>query len=322
MAFRLKNFCLGFRHRIREFYYGVRYLSFSADWGKVDEDLRNAGIAMIDGRMRHGGICDRFKGIISFYNYCRFAQKPFRIKYTFPFELTDYIVPNKYDWRISDNNISNSFWHVRPIYARKESGRRLLKLKTEKQIRFYGNRDFAYTLPFSPFNDDWGGVFNYLFKPSPILQERLDYHKNEINGEYIAAVFRFQNLLGDFKEYHIQALSDTESKEKLISANIEELRKIHEQNPDMRILVTSDSSSFLERASELEFVYAIKGRQSHIDTKNAPQSNAIKPFIDFYMIAGAKKVYGISLDDMYDSEFPVCAAKVGHVPFIRIEKRF
>lgn len=148
---------------------------------------------MIDGTMYHGGICDRFKGIISSYNYCRYVGKPFRIRYNFPFELTDYIVPNKYDWR----------------------------------------------------------------------------------------------------------------------------------NPNMKILVTADSITFLKHASELDFVYAIKGEGTlaHVDIKNTPQSDSIKQFVDFYMIAGARKVYGVTIDKMYNSNFPVYAAKVGNVPFIRIEKR-
>ena len=321
MSFHYHKFCLGFRHRIKELFYGVRYLSFFSGWDEVDKEERNAGIAMIDGRFRHGGICDRFKGMISLYNYCRYVGKPFRIRYYFPFELTDYIVPNKYDWRISDKNISDSIWHVRPICTRKENGKRLLKLNTNKQIRFYGNRDLSEFLQFPPFNDDWGDVFNYLFKPSPLIQEHLDYHKKAINGEYVAAAFRFQNLLGDFEEYHCSSITNSDEKEQLISANIEELKKIHEENPDMTILVTADSSTFLERVSVLEYVHAIKGKQSHVDTKNVDQSNTMKSFIDFYMLAGAKKVYGVVIDDMYPSDFPVCAAKIGHVPFIRIEKR-
>lgn len=321
MASRLKYCSLTFRHWINEVYYRLKYLSWSKDWGDTDPDLREAGIAMIDGRVKHGGLCDRFKGIISFYNYCRYVGKPFRIKYNYPFELSEFLEPNQYDWRISDRDISDSIWHVRPIYARKEKGERLLKLNTNKQMRYYGNRDIGETILFSPFNDDWGDTFNYLFRPTQKLQKQLDIHKNAINGDYVAAVFRFQNLLGDFQEYHYKTITNPDYQQRLIAANIDELKKIHEENPDMKVLVTSDSSSFLEAASELNYVYAIKGKQSHIDTKNAIQSNAIKPFIDFYMIAAAKKVYGVSIDDMYNSDFPVRAAMVGHIPFIRIEKR-
>ncbi len=321
MAFKLKNFCLGFRHRLKELMYCVTRLSWSKDWGEVNPSERKSGIAIIDGSMYHGGICDRFKGMISFYNYCRFVGKPFRIRYNYPFELTDFILPNQYDWRISDKDISDSVWHVRPICMRGEKGKRLLKIRTDKQIRFYSNADLGNFLNFKPFNEDWGTVFNYLFKPSPQLQKQIDKHKEKINGNYIAAVFRFQNLFGDFKEYHYRTISNPEYRERMIRANIEELEKLHVKHPDKKILVTADSSTFLEYASELDFVYAIKGKQSHVDTKNAPQSNPIKPFIDFYMIAGAEKVYGIRIDKMYKSHFPICAAKVGNVPFIPIERK-
>lgn len=318
---KLKHFCLGFRHRLKEIYMSVKDLSWSYSWKDVAADERESGIAMIDGKVYHGGICDRFKGLISFYAYCKYVGKPFRIRYNFPFELTDFLVPNKYDWRISDQNISDSIWHVRIISTRAEKGKRLLKLRTKKQIRFYGNYDLTKFIHFPPFNEDWGSVFNYLFKPSPALQEHLDFHKKEINGRYVAAVYRFQNLLGDFEEYHYKAIASEEYKEKMVTANLKELENIHKEYPEVKILVTSDSNAFLERASELDYVYAIKGKQSHVDTKNAPQSNSIKPFIDFYMIAGAEKVFGIIINDMYKSEFPIYAAKIGNVPYIRIEKR-
>ena len=321
MSFRIKNFCLGFRHTLKEYFYRLKYLSWSSSWEDVDPSEWESGIAMIDGTMYHGGICDRFKGMISFYNYCRYVGKPFRIRYNFPFELTDYIVPNKYDWRISDKDISKSIWHVRPICMRGEKGKRLLKIKTNKQIRFYSNSNLENYLHFPPFNDDWGETFNYLFKPSPLLQMHLDKHREAIGGEYVAAVFRFQNLFGDFKEYRYRTNANPEYRERMMKATIEELEEIHRQNPDKKILVTADSSTFLEQISQLDFVYAIQGKQSHVDTKNASQTNSIKAFIDFYMIAGATKVYGVTIDKMYNSHFPICAAKVGNVPFIRIVKK-
>lgn len=309
---------IGFRHRVKELIYRAKYLSWTSGWKKENPDEREAAIAMIDGTVWHGGICDRFKGIISFYNYCRFKGKQFRIRYYYPFELTDYLVPNEYDWRIDDKDISDSVWHVRPICTRGEKGKRLLKLNTNRQIRFYGNMDLSEFLHFSPFNEDWGDVFNQLFKPSGRLQKELDRHKEIIGDKYIAAVFRFQNLLGDFEEYHYKRIKDSDYKEKLIHANIEELNKLSRAYPNYKILVTSDSDTFLQRASQIGAVYAITGKQSHVDTKSAPQNNAMKPFVDFFMIAGAEKVFGISVNEMYDSNFPTYAAKVGHVDFERI----
>lgn len=312
---------IGFRHRIKELIYRIKYLSWKSGWKDEKLSERQVGIAMIDGRVWHGGICDRFKGIVSFYNYCHYTGKSFRIRYNYPFELTDFLVPNKEDWRIADKDISDSVWHVRPICTRGEKGKRLLKLKTNRQVRFYGNMDLSEYLHFPPFDNDWGVVFNHLFKPSERLQKELDLHRAEIGSDYIAAVFRFQNLLGDFKEYKYKSITDEDYRERMIAANLNEIIRLHDAHPDMRILVTSDSATFLERASELDFVYAIRGEQSHVDTKMAKQSNAIKPFVDFYMIAGAKKAYGVSIDEMYDSDFPVRAAMVGDIPFIRIKRR-
>lgn len=318
MSSYFKYATIGFRHRVKELIYRIKYLSWTSGWKGENPNERDAAIAMIDGTVWHGGICDRFKGIVSFYNYCRFKGKKFRIRYYYPFELTDYLIPNEYDWRIEDNDLSDSVWHVRPICTRGEKGKRLLKLNTNRQIRFYGNMDLSEYLDFTPFNEDWGKIFNHLFKPSERLQKELNRHKREIGGKYVAAVFRFQNLLGDFKEYHYKEIKDCDYKEKLIHANIEELKQLADVYPDHKILVTSDSDTFLNNASQIEHVYAITGKQSHVDTKSASQSNSMKPFIDFFMIAGAEKVFGISINEMYDSNFPTYAAKVGHVPFERI----
>lgn len=63
-----------------------------------------AYIAMVDGTAIHGGMCDRFKGIITLYAYCKYRGLPFRIKYTHPFRLEDYLSPAVYDWTLKKMN--------------------------------------------------------------------------------------------------------------------------------------------------------------------------------------------------------------------------
>lgn len=313
-----------FRHKIKEFYYGVRYLSFCRKNNIQDENLRNALITFVDGRMYHGGLTDRFKGIIDGYLSALYLNRPFKIKYNFPFDLTDYLLPNKYDWTIDDNNISNSFFHTKVLCTSHENGKRTFKIKSDKQIRLYTNWDYFRQFDFPPFDKEWGDVFNYLFKPSPLLQKHIDQTMCQLGCDYIAVVFRFQNLLNDFKEYKFQPIKDNEYKEKLIQANLDELKKLAETNKVdgkmLKILVTSDSSTFLDRAVEIPNVYAIKGKTAHMDTKNNGNTNNLKAFLDFFMVSKAKAVYAIVIDDMYCSEFPIYAAKVGNIPFTRVKR--
>lgn len=306
------------KHILKEWYYMIRYLRF---FTKKSSSER-IGVALIDGRVWHGGMCDRFKGIISFFNYCRSVNIPFKIYYSYPFNLTDYLIPNKYDWRINVNDIPDSIWNCRPFIATAETGRRLLRLVTGKHILYYGNRDLSRSISAHPFNTNWGVSFNYLFKPAPSLQKEISNISNSLGKNYIAIVFRFQNLLGDFKEYKFKELTDDNSKEKLINKCTEVIEEIHQANPSSRILVTSDSKTFLDAAEKQEFTYIIKGNLVHMDNANkhtqANNNSYMKSFLDFFMIANAQSVYSIVVNDMYPSEFPEYAAKVNNRPFHRL----
>ena len=59
-----------------------------------------------------GGLSDRFRGITSIYAECKHKNLPFRIVFE-PFCLQDYLVPNKYDWRIEAKDIC---WDVQKVY--------------------------------------------------------------------------------------------------------------------------------------------------------------------------------------------------------------
>ncbi len=85
---------------------------------------------MIDRETFHGGMCDRFKGIISLYAYCKYLGKPFRIKYTYPFRLEDYLLPASYDWTLKDNEYTDNPLYCKILYMRGEHlATRLLNLK-------------------------------------------------------------------------------------------------------------------------------------------------------------------------------------------------
>lgn len=59
-----------------------------------------------------GGLSDRLRGIVSIYAECKKQRLPFRIVFE-PLHLEDYLLPNKYDWRISKEEIC---WDSQRVY--------------------------------------------------------------------------------------------------------------------------------------------------------------------------------------------------------------
>jgi len=163
----------------------------------------------------------------------------------------------------------------------------------------------------------WGNLFNELFKPTPKLEEQLNYHLNRISSNYIACQFRFQSLLGDFKEYDFPTLP-LDKQQSLITACTETLCELQKRH-NLPVLVTSDSSGYLSHVSKLENIFIIPGDIVHIDcTHDAAENIYMKSFVDFMMLSKADKIYSIVAGQMYPSEFPLYAAKVNNVPFERI----
>lgn len=279
-------------------------------------------IYVADGRISHGGIADRLKGIVALYNYSKAKSIPFGISFNHPFELTDYLVPNRYDWvdvakRICFNSktskpvilkgVHNDGWS----YTESKLGKFLNNL----QLHVYTNIGFS----FENFKQD----FAELFKPSQALEEQIKINLENIGCPYISVTFRFQQLLGDFEEGGYNTLNKNEQ-ELYIKKCIEAIEMIKLRHKDIyRVVVTSDSTTFLQRASEkLKYVYVIPGTMSHMDyTVNTHRLGYIKSFLDLFIISKARKVYNFSTGEMYKhSGFAQTAAMIGGVEYENIRQ--
>jgi hypothetical protein len=278
-------------------------------------------IMVFDGKFFHGGLCDRFKGIISTFHYCLCNNIDFRIKHTHPFNLSEYLLPNEYDWTI--NNSDKVSYHLMEIKYANMIGRnlfkRLKKLRTKKQIHCYANWDIVAELnDCYQTNYEWGQLFKKLFKPTEKLTGLLLEHKAKIGGEYICAVFRFQNLLGDFKEYEYKELADDE-KIKLKDKCRNAIVSLQSASDCKKILVTSDSISFLQSIHNLDSIYAFPSKVVHIDSVADEDYDVyMKSFFDYLILSEGKKIYSIGTSLMYKSEFPLYAAKLNNILFERI----
>ena len=277
-------------------------------------------VMRVDGTTFHGGLADRWKGIVSLYALSKVLHRDFRIYYTYPFQLTEFQVPNLYDWRISDSQISRNLFNTKMLrLAGDPTLMRVQSLPERKQIHAYANRDWldiinrTYGTSFR-----WGELFNQLFKPSEALQQALAEYGEYTSKPYIAVAFRMQNLLGDYPEYEYEPASPERQKE-IIATCLSFLDNLHEKEK-MPVLVTSDSIRMSQEAGRLPFVFSTKGEAAHADTvSNRSKEVYMKSFVDFYMLAGAEKIYAPATSEMYRSDFPRYAALVSDKEFARVD---
>lgn len=275
-------------------------------------------IFMVDGRISHGGMFDRLKGLISIYAIAKSTGKEFRISWTFPFSLEKYLQPTSYDWRIHEEEMNWSNYRNIIAYGEFQNPSRIWKIREKETHFYYGYNSLNRINAQFRTNYDWGKLYNELFTPTPYLQKHLDFYKSEIGGEYIAIHTRFMNLLGDKTETDINPELEHTDAQDLMSKAVHEIKKI---GSNLKIMIASDSMTFISYVKkELPNAYIVPGTVKHIDTAgNTDDTENIKMFTDYYLISGAKKVYSLWHQGMWKSAFPEYAAMIGNVPFERIE---
>ena len=267
-----------------------------------------------------GGLSDRFRGIISVYQECKRQGLSFKIHFETP-NLADYLEPNEYDWYIKEEDVCYDTKRVYPctiltyhtLEDKKEpevqrSILRWFLKKNYDQIHVYTNMRSG--------DNEYSKLFHELFKPCMELQEQIDYHVKALGGEKQsdAMVFRFRQLLGDFKEGGETLPHDERGA--YIERCIAIVRKEHEQNPNQKILVTSDSGTFLKEVATLPYVYTIPGEVVHIGfTYDAAKKTYMKSFVDYYVLSYAKCITLVRDKKMYHSGFALRAAMLNEVKY-------
>ena len=299
------------------------FLSFRNEY-KTLTNVNGGGkkivIFFIDGKTIHGGLSDRLRGLFSTYYYCLKEGIDFKVFWTYPFNLQDYLEPNKVNWLIEGKAISHNknevafrFFNSYSLMNNTETS--FLKIMTTKkhEIHVYSNITLHEEMYHIFFND--------LFKPSKMLSDALQYNTDKIGGKYISVSFRFIGILGDFKDTYFKKELGAEEKEKYISKCLDVICRLKTKHPNVpKILVTSDSRVFLEKASSLAYVYIIPGTVVHMDgvNKNMEQ-NDLKVFLDMLMISKAECCYSYSYGKMFKgTKFAKTSALIGNRRFIGI----
>ncbi len=307
-------------HTLFETYYRLRHYN----WRRVGKPVEHPMLVfMVDNAKGFytGGMADRFKGAVSSYVWCKQRNIDYRIRYVYPFELADYLEPASYDWRLRPGEFTTYLWDTKIMHARREWGRRLIAMNLgNKQLHYHGNVDFLEYLNYTGgTNYAWGSIFKELFKPGAKLETALKQEKKKIGDNYISVSFRFQNLLGDFEEYDYQPLTEERQREELIRKCQEGLINLQGSYPNVPILVTSDSSTFIERVSKMPGIHVIGGKRVHMGCNDQGDYDThLNSFIDFYMLADSIRIFCLGTAEMYPSRFPMYAAKVNDIPFERV----
>lgn len=283
-------------------------------------------ICIYDGKIKNGGLADRLRGIVSVYSICKEYKIDFKIIFNSPFNLFYFLEPNNIDWRISKEQLNYNTNITDICYIETQNGSDYEAKKQEQWFKREFKRKYkefhVRTNAIFSYNGDYSTLFNELFKPSPQLQISIEKQKKALGAGYISTSFRFMNLFGDFNEtVELHGKLTKEEQNELIAINIEQLHLLHKKYPARTILVNSDSATFLQTASKLDYVYVIPGNITHIDGQNGSDEYEVyeKTFLDFFMIANAERIYLLRTGQMYNSGYPFAASKIYNKPFEKIE---
>lgn len=283
---------------------------------------RKMVVCMADGRMHHGGLCDRLRGFVSVYSVCKAMGIDFRIYFRHPFRLEDYLLPNAVDWTVDDAEMCYNSRDAMPLFCgtngtHVEQGFQRLWLrqnfaKDYKQIHVYTNAHIENGRRFKP-------LFEELFRPSAGLQEAVRAVQDEIGGPYVAVTSRFQQLLGDFREGDGQyEILPPEARRQLMERSLRAIETIHSSLRDgLPLLLTSDSVGFLDFATaRLPYVHRVPGSLTHMDYEShSPAGAQLKSFADLLALSHAERVFLLKTGKMYNSGFPRIGALIGGKPF-------
>ena len=264
-------------------------------------------------------IIDNIAGLVGIYKICKLLGLRFKINIVSPFNLTDFLLPNKYDWEITPQEFAaavkenNSFDFFTSGNVLQEALISSIKTKSENhKFLIIKSNCLAVSIY------EYGQLYDELFQVSEELRETVDSHLRQIGGGFISAAFRFQNLLGDFLEGNHIVLKPYE-REILTLRCLEHLEEIHRENPEKKILIASDSISFLTAAQKSDYVCAILEEIVHLGNPEAKYTDKnvwLRTFLVYFLLKHSQKIYSVADGLMYDSTFPRFAAMHGKVLFV------
>ena len=267
-----------------------------------------------------GGLADRFRAMVSLFSISKKLNVDYKIYMTSPVNLTDYLLPNQYNWIISDDEIiydvkeSVKCYFSWRDFKNNDTGKHLALVTIQSLLKRWNQLHITSNMVIA--DEEYGKLFNELFMPADELKNNIEKVLSEIGRDFISVSFRFQQLLGDFIDPGFPVLP-VEKQVGLINRCIEHLYEIYKENNCARILVTSDSITFLNKAKEFDFVYVIPGEIAHIAYEPGLGKEVyMKIFLDYFMLTRSKCLYQVVDDKMYVGGFARRAALHNNHPYI------
>ncbi|MFR9650543.1 MAG: hypothetical protein SNG35_00770, partial [Rikenellaceae bacterium] len=256
-------------------------------------------IFCVDGRIQHGGLADRFYGAICTYALCKIFDTPFKLYYKYPFELSEFLEVNTYNWRIDESQIVYNTRNSCPVVLLGDTewyikAKHYIKYKSQsKQIHLYANvrkldeinqlYNVAYT---------YAELYNELFKPSERLLKSLFVAYEKLPPIYNSMCFRFQNAFGDFKEREFKELPKDEQQQLLIKVH-KDIREFVNKY-QLPVVITADSHLFLNSLKNIDGVYTINRGLGNVHMDYIGNSSIDiyeQPFIDYHCLGKGEEIF-------------------------------
>lgn len=304
-----------------------QYKSFVLKWilslrpqGEV-LPLEDSIIAANDADCQNGGLCDCLHGIISAYYIAKKEKRHFRICFSYPFLLSDYLVPNQTEWRIDPEAIDYRSCRIRHVpmmlgrFHATWAEERAFHLRYLTKVARHRGTTLLFTNAHLLGEQEFSLHFRELFRPSSALQEQIDLHLSHIGSSYLGATFRFRNLLSDFYEANSSPASSS-VQENIIYRSIEQIELLHRKEPLKKILVTSDSQKFCASLAHLPYVYVISGSRLNISIPEP--GSAMNSFLELMLLSKSVGNRLYVTDGMYRSSFAQTASFIGNLPYQEI----
>ncbi len=286
----------------------------------LDREVEPRAIMIFDPSTRYGGWIDRVKGMISVYELARLTGRSYRVYAGPTFPLDELVEPATFDWRIARESLRwnplETGFHV----SRDRWTDSFAALRTSRRKTMFVETNLDYLPELHPELDRlaikklWGDRYRELFKLTPALESEVHAL---VDSTAIALHARFTSLLGDFRDVSSRALEPA-ARDRLLHACVERVQELARADAARRIIVFSDSVTFL-RAVEAAApnIVTIPGQPTHLDHESRVKDSLRKTLLDFNVMVRCERIVQLRLGGMYDSNFSRYASYVHNVPFIQ-----
>ncbi len=263
--------------------------------------------------IKHAGLADRIKAVISLYNIAKLNNYEFCFSWTTPFDIETYLSVKK-NVLFKKEELEYSIFDTEIISE--VNWRDNTYLKPNKQYHCYIYSGNAMPYVFENTGLKWNDLFTELFLPQKVITDYIE-SLNIKRHTFVSVHFRFVNALEHFENTFFDNYIESElEKQNLIKKCHRAIRDIIAENLEKQVFVFSDSSVFLNSLMSLPVKVLEHDNLAHV-SERSDKDSILKSFVDLYVMSMSSAVYRIRAKELYNfSEYSLLAARIGDVPFI------